>query len=212
MTVFLLRRHPYIRSSHELLIHPVSKFHEPAKIYTSQTRILLNGCNARLGNASEKVPLRENLQPTHPIRKSPYPNPIPVQSHSQLSTLHHSTRNRNAAAHIAITLQHLVSAAPPPSGVTIEEIVDVAAEPAPFLFTGVEEEEHISTGVVICGCMTRNSSAEISAKFLCKSPLALISRPNLIEGGVTTSSSTEALHRIVKRLVALFEGLALRLA
>jgi hypothetical protein len=48
----------------------------------------------------------------------------------------------------------LVSAAPPPSGVTIEEMVDVAAEPGPFLFTRAEEEEeHISTGFVIYDCM-----------------------------------------------------------
>jgi hypothetical protein len=39
--------------------------------------------------------------------------------------------------------KHFVLPAAPPSGFTIEEMVEEAAEPGPFLFTREEEEVHI---------------------------------------------------------------------
>jgi hypothetical protein len=43
--------------------------------------------------------------------------------------------------------KHLVFPADPPSGLTIDEIVDAADEPEPLLFTRVDAEEHILISV-----------------------------------------------------------------
>jgi len=75
-----------------------------------------------------------------PIKSSPFPIPFPSPFYSippYITTQGIGIQQHSYPSHS----KHFVLPAAPPSGFTIEEIVEEAAEPGPFLFTRLEEEE-----------------------------------------------------------------------